>query len=82
MQSKPLNNINHAVGINDRFLYQKELFNNDKDLYKLTIERINNAESYEQAMDYLNSNFEWDEESATTQKFLELVKRKFLNANS
>jgi len=77
MQSKPIQDINSAIGLNDKFIFIRELFNNDKDYYNETIQILNNFDNYENAIEFLNENFEWDEEDKNYIHLKELVSRKY-----
>jgi hypothetical protein len=79
IQSSPLTNISSAINLNDKFLFTKELFRNDTSLYQATIEKINNAESFNDAIRYLDENFTWDFNDPLVQKLLELVRRRYLH---
>ncbi len=74
----PLDNIKSGIGVGDRFLYIKELFSSDNELYESTINTLNNLNSMDEALNHIDSNFNWDPDSATVHTFLTLVKRKFL----
>jgi hypothetical protein len=76
LQSSPLNDIFTAIVINDRFLLIKELFNDDSSLYKSTLDKLNSAENFNSAIEYLDSNYKWDFENPTVQKLLELIRRR------
>ena len=77
LQSRPIDDIKKAIGINDKFLYTKELFKSNPSLYNQTIDALNEAISFENAEAYLKSNFDWDFEDEVVLDFLEIVKRKF-----
>lgn len=77
MQSQPISDISTAIGLNDKFLFTKELFNNNTDLYNQTINKLNKANDFNNAIQYIDSNFKWDFENPTVQKFLELIRRRF-----
>lgn len=74
----PVNDINKAIGINDRFLYQRELFKGDKMAFDAALETVNLAASYSQACSYLRQTFGWDETDPTAEAFLKAVHRRFL----
>lgn len=67
-----------AIGLNDRFLFIRELFNNDADFFKSTIDTLNVMDSWRSAGDYLSENFSWDPEDPTLTLFLSVVKRRFV----
>lgn len=77
MQSQPVSDIATVIGLNDKFLFTKELFNNDTDLYNQTINKLNKANDFNNAIQYIDSNFKWDFEDPAVQKFLELIRRRF-----
>jgi hypothetical protein len=77
MQSKPIHDINSAIGLNDKFIFIRELFGGDKDHYNETIQLLNNFDTYENAIGFLNENFEWDEDDSNFERLKELVQRKY-----
>ena len=76
LQEKPIKDLFTAIGLNDKFLYIRELFNNDSDSYTRTIEAINRLNGFNEAVKYIDSSFKWDFEKHEVQKFLELVRRR------
>jgi len=77
MQSKPINDINSAIGLNDKFIFIRELFDGDKDHYNETIQILNNFDSYQNAVSFLDENFDWDSEDQNYERLKELVQRKY-----
>lgn len=78
LKNKPIKSINEAIGLNDKFLFIRELFNGQADLFSKTVEQLNKLDSFELCIDYINSNFAWDFEEANVIKFLEIVNRRFI----
>ncbi len=76
--TKPVDDVRKAMGINDRFFYQRELFDGNSELFNRTLDQINSMGSFDDAKNFLISNFKWDAESDTTETFLKIVKRRFL----
>ena len=74
--SKPIDDISKAIGINDKFLLTKELFRGNSKLYKDTIDYLNNAPDFDDAILYITNNFDWNPEDENVQKLIELVKRR------
>ncbi|MCX6229612.1 MAG: hypothetical protein NTV75_10675 [Bacteroidia bacterium] len=74
----PLAKIGGSIGINDRFLFIRELFANDSNAFDQAIEDLDLCHTIEQAVSYLKKNFKWTKNEAS-QKFLILVKRRFSN---
>lgn len=74
----PINSISGAIGINEKFELINELFSGDKDKFESTLEVLNKANSFVEAYNYLNDNFEWDMDSVYVQRVLELIRRKLI----
>lgn len=79
-QSKPIKNIEEAVGINDKFLFIKELFSGNAEVYRESIDYLNRAADFNTAYQYIEHHFEWDMESEAAQKLLDLVRRRHISA--
>lgn len=73
----PVSDIRKAVGINDRFLFQRELFGGDGNKLNQTLDAINACTSFEEAHVLLKA-FGWDETEATVEGFMKAVHRRFL----
>ena len=76
LQTVPLVSISSGIGLNDKFLYIRELFRNDNVLYNNTIKYLDTAESLEIALYFVNQNFDWDKNNETAQKFIHLIHRR------
>ena len=79
MHSKPIPDIEAAIGVNDKFLFIRELFSSNASRYKETIDILNNAADFNSAYNYIEKNFEWDSENEAAQKLLELVRRRHIS---
>src|SRR5690554_1979085 len=66
-----------GVSINDRFLFQRELFNNNNHLMNNTIDILNSMESYEEAEKHIRENFTWDFENPTVNDFITILRKRF-----
>lgn len=78
IQSKPIKDINSAIGLNDKFIFIRELFDGNKDQYYETIQILNNFDTYESALGFIKENFDWDFDDTNFERLSELVRRKFL----
>jgi len=72
----PINSIWDGIGINDRFLYIRELFANSSAKFETTINALDKLDTIQDAVNFLKLNFKWAKTDAS-QKFLVLVKRRF-----
>lgn len=75
---KPVDDVKKAFGLNDRFFFQRELFNNNADLFNQTLDQINTMESFELAANFLQSNYNWGSDNEAGEAFLKNVKRRFI----
>ena len=74
---KPVDDIRQAISLGDRFLYQRELFGQNAELMQRTLTEINELQSFDEAMSYINSRFQWDTESNSYQQFVVSLHRRF-----
>jgi|APHig6443717817_1056837.scaffolds.fasta_scaffold109032_2 hypothetical protein len=74
----PVSKLEAAIGLNDRFQFIRELFNNDAELFSRTIRQIDQMQHLTEAVTFLNSTFKW-KKNETSLKFAQLVKRRFSN---
>jgi len=72
----PINSIWDGIGINDRFLFIRELFANSSAKLENTVSALDKLATIQDAVTYLKMNFKWNKTEAS-QKFLVLVKRRF-----
>ena len=72
-----LNSIWDGIGINDRFLFIRELFANSSAKFENTVNALDKLSTILDAVNYLKMNFKWNKTEAS-QKFLVLVKRRFI----
>lgn len=77
LQNKPITDLAKAIGINDKFLFIKELFGGDADLYNQTIKHLNQVTDLNEAIIHIQENFDWDPDNETAMAFIDLVRRKF-----
>lgn len=69
--------IKRSLSLNDRFYYQRELFDNDREAMNSMMLRLNAFDNYEEAERYLREKTSWDFTDEKVQGFLELLKKGF-----
>ncbi len=72
----PITNLQAAVGINDRFLFTRELFDGSAQHYQETMARLDGMQNLQEAAAFLRATYTW-KKSDTSLKFIELVRRRF-----
>lgn len=65
-----------AIGLNDRFLFIREIFNNNSAKYNEVIDRLDQMEQIQEAVEYLRANLSMQKNEASM-KFVDLLKRRF-----
>jgi hypothetical protein len=75
-RAAPLKSLKEGMSLNDRFLFQRELFGNDKSRLDDTVSALDRLSNIKEAVTYLKSNFKWTKSEAS-EKFVQLVKRRF-----
>ena len=76
-EAKEFRNLMSIIGLNDRFRFRHDLFSDDNDLFRETIDILNTLEDFEKAVDFLEEKFNWDPEDATVVYFYDIIKPKF-----
>lgn len=75
---KPVSNIAAAIGINERFQFIKELFQNNVELYTGAIQELNELSSFESALSLLQNKYTLDFDDELVQRFVGIVERRYL----
>jgi hypothetical protein len=78
----PVADLIKAIGLNEKFLFISELFNNDQKLYQQVLEKLNTSNSFADAYMYFDSEVvmlqKVDKSSPAYALFLDLLQRRFL----
>ena len=72
----PIKMLREGLNLNDRYLFQRELFGNDKSRLDETIAALDRLNNIQEAVSYLKANFKWVRSEAS-ERFVQLVKRRF-----
>ena len=78
LASSPIEKLESGIGLNDRFQFIRELFDNDAGLFQQVVQQIDKMDSLNDAVSYLSGNYQW-KKNDTSIKFAQLVKRRFTN---
>jgi hypothetical protein len=81
LQETPIKDLRKAIGINDRYLFVKELFNGDENLFEKSIKTINNFSLYPEAAFWVQKELQqklgWKDDNEVVAVFNQLVRRRF-----
>ena len=75
---QPISNLKANITINNKIWYIKELFNEDADLFNQSLSDLNKMNNLDQALQYINQHFNWNQEEDSFLSFIELVFRRFV----
>ena len=75
-KAAPIKSLKEGLSLNDRYLFQRELFNNDKSRLDESVAALDRLNNIHEAVEYLKANFRWTKSEAS-EKFVQLVKRRF-----
>lgn len=68
--------LRHAIGINDKFLMTRDLFDGDEDAYAEAIAELDKCETLDDCMIYIAENYEWNPDSEGAKFIMQLLERK------
>ena len=74
--NSPITSLRAAIGLNDRFIFIREIFDNNSDKYNKIIENLDKMEHIQEAVEYLKANLSMQKNEASL-KFVDLLKRRF-----
>ena len=72
-----VDDIRQAITLGDRFLFQRELFAGNGELMQKTLDELNTFCSFDEAIEYMSENFEWDTDSTVVKLFENVLRRRF-----
>lgn len=76
IKTKHLTNLSEAIGINDKFLFVREIFNGNQSSYNEAISKLNKVENISDAKAIIMSYTGEGDENEAVKELLDLVKRK------
>lgn len=73
----PVQDIRRAISLGDRFLFQRELFAGSAEKMQQTIETINSKQNFDEALAYIQTEFQWDKTQPAYELFINVLHRRF-----
>jgi len=78
---KPLDGLKKSITINQRFMFENDLFKGDKSEFEMVINYLDNCTNNLEAMEFINLNYiqkkNWDVEKEEVVEFLSVVNKRF-----
>lgn len=85
LKLKPIDDLKSGIGLNEKFLFIRELFNNDHLAYADAVEQLNACNSIDSAEKIIGEKllpvYHWDLETEAAVSFLHLIFRRFASQN-
>jgi hypothetical protein len=78
LKTKPLLSLDEAIGINDKFLFIREIFDGNTESYNLAIQKLESVGSLSDAMAVIMSLSGENSGNEAVKQLTDLIKRKFL----
>ena len=76
-ESATVASLREAIGVADKFMLIRELFDGDGDAYERAIDNLEAQASLDDCIIYISENYNWRAQSEATQRVMELLQRKF-----
>ena len=77
LKTRPLSSLTEAIGINDKFLFVREIFDGNQENYEQAINKLESVGSLSDAMAVVMSYTGEKTSNEAVRQLLELIKRKF-----
>lgn len=85
LSEQPISDLTKCLSLNDRFLFKKELFNNEEGRLESVLTELNACADFDQARQWMESNilstYDWKKNKQRINKakeFIKLTRRRFL----
>ena len=77
IQKKFLADFRKAFSLNDRFRFRRELFGGDEGRMNEAISDLNELQSFEESITYLDKQLKWNVEDEAVADFIKLLEKRF-----
>lgn len=77
ISKKIFTDIRSSLSLNDKFRFLHNLFKGNVELMNETLDHLNNLNSIQDALLYIQEHFEWEEESESAQALKEIIEKRF-----
>ena len=77
LRNEPVTDLRKAIGLNDRFLLIRDLFDGDGEAYERAIGTLNDCGDLDDCMIYIAEHYAWNPNSDGAKLLMDLLERKF-----
>lgn len=82
LKQKPIADLVRAIGINQKFRFISQLFNNDQAAFETSVSKLNSFGSYIEADEYiqntLSEQYGWNPKEPVVKELVDLAQRRYL----
>ena len=76
-ENAPISSLREAIGVADRFMLIRELFEGDAAAYDSAIDALDKQPSFDDCIIYIAENYTWSTNSQATKLVMDLLQRKY-----
>ena len=76
-ENAPISSLREAIGVADRFMLIRELFEGDAAAYDSAIDALDKQPSFDDCIIYITENYTWSTNSQATKLVMDLLQRKY-----
>lgn len=77
LRNEPVTDLRKAIGLNDKFLLIRDLFDGDGEAYERAIGALNDCGDLDDCMIYIAEHYAWNPNSDGAKLLMDLLERKF-----
>ena len=71
-----IRSLRQGIGLNDKFLMIRDLFDGDSEAYDDTIDALDSFDDFDDCLIYIAENFAWNADSEGAKFIMQLLERK------
>ena len=76
ISNRSIRSLRQGIGLNDKFLMIRDLFDGDADAYNQTIDALDSFDDFDDCLIYIAENFAWNADSEGAKFIMQLLERK------
>ena len=78
LEKKNLSDFRKAFSLNDRFRFRRDLFHGNEEQMNQVIADLNQIDSLDEALRFIDTNLSWDMNNETVADFIKLLEKRYI----
>ena len=78
LEKKNLSDFRKAFSLNDRFRFRRDLFHGNEEQMNQVISDLNQIDSLDEALRFIDKNLSWDMNNETVADFIKLLEKRYI----